>query len=287
MRPYPRGADLLLPLGRVRMPRAPRLYAPGATVHVVARCNNREFAVAADADFEVLVTHLREMSRTYDVPVYAYALMSNHVHLLLQAPTGLDALGRPLRWFMTETATAFHRTRGRRGHFWERRYHACVVEGDAYALAALRYLDRNPLCAPEIGDVAVCVGLWYRDETMPRQARLDAPGTLHHVMVRGIERTTIFRDDDRPGGLRRPGRAGWRSRGPSPSTPGRSSRITPTSCSARVPGRSPGACARSSRGTPGASIGAISGWAISSRTGTSPSWWRRSPIFWSWSATSI
>ena len=30
---------------------------------------------------------------------------------------------------------------------------------------------------------------------MPRQARLDAPDTLHHVMVRGIERTTIFRDD--------------------------------------------------------------------------------------------
>jgi REP element-mobilizing transposase RayT len=30
---------------------------------------------------------------------------------------------------------------------------------------------------------------------MPRQARLDAPETLHHVMVRGIERTTLFRDD--------------------------------------------------------------------------------------------
>jgi putative transposase len=30
---------------------------------------------------------------------------------------------------------------------------------------------------------------------MPRQARLDAPDTLHHVMVRGIERTPIFRDD--------------------------------------------------------------------------------------------
>ncbi len=30
---------------------------------------------------------------------------------------------------------------------------------------------------------------------MPRHARLDAPGTLHHVMVRGIERTTVFRDD--------------------------------------------------------------------------------------------
>lgn len=146
VRPYPRATDLLVPRGRVHMPRAPRLYAPSATVHVVARCNNREFAFAAEADFEVLVTHLREMSRTYDVPVYAYTLMSNHVHLLLQAPK-LDALGRPLRWYMTETAKAFHRTRGRRGHFWERRYHACVVEGDAYALAALRYLDRNPVRA--------------------------------------------------------------------------------------------------------------------------------------------
>jgi putative transposase len=30
---------------------------------------------------------------------------------------------------------------------------------------------------------------------MPRQARLDAPRTLHHMMVRGIERAAIFRDD--------------------------------------------------------------------------------------------
>ena len=30
---------------------------------------------------------------------------------------------------------------------------------------------------------------------MPRQARLDAPGTLHHVMIRGIGSATIFDDD--------------------------------------------------------------------------------------------
>jgi len=30
---------------------------------------------------------------------------------------------------------------------------------------------------------------------MPRHARLDAPGTLHHVMIRGIEGKAIFRDD--------------------------------------------------------------------------------------------
>ena len=30
---------------------------------------------------------------------------------------------------------------------------------------------------------------------MPRQARLDVPGTLHHVIVRGIEQKDIIKDD--------------------------------------------------------------------------------------------
>jgi hypothetical protein len=54
--------------------------------------------------------------------------------------------------FMTEIARAFHTARGRRGHFWERRYRACLVEADPYALAALRYLDRNPVRAGLVDD---------------------------------------------------------------------------------------------------------------------------------------
>ena len=153
MKPYPLVDDLLRPILRVAMPRAPRLKAPGGTVHVVARCNNQEFCFTAPEDFELLLALLREMLRTYDVTLYAYTLMANHIHLLLQAPK-LDALGRPLRWFMTETAKAFHRLRKRRGHFWERRYRACLVEDDRYALAALRYLDRNPVRAGLVEDPA-------------------------------------------------------------------------------------------------------------------------------------
>ena len=41
---------------------------------------------------------------------------------------------------------------------------------------------------------------------MPRKARLDAPDALHHIMVRGIERRKIFRDDtDRDDFLKRLG----------------------------------------------------------------------------------
>ena len=82
----------------------------------------------------------------------AYTLMSNHVHPALAGPPTHDALGRPLRWFLTETAKAFHKARGRRGHFWERRYRSCLIEDDLYALAALRYLDRNPVRAGLVAD---------------------------------------------------------------------------------------------------------------------------------------
>jgi putative transposase len=154
MKPYPVVEDLVRPVLRVGMPRAPRLVVPGGTVHVVARCNNREFCFTTPEDFTVLLAHLREWVRTYEVTLYAYTLMSNHVHLLLQAPEH-DPLGRPVRWLLTETAKAFHQARGRRGHFWERRYRASLIEDELYALAALRYLDRNPVRAGLVEDPTV------------------------------------------------------------------------------------------------------------------------------------
>jgi REP-associated tyrosine transposase len=128
------------------MPRLPRLPAPGATVHVVGRCNNRDFRFTTAEHFESLLIHLGEMARTYEVTLYAYTLMANHIHLLIQAPLA-DSLARPLRWFFRETARDWQYLQGHRGHFWERRYWSCLVDDDRYALAALRYLDRNPVRA--------------------------------------------------------------------------------------------------------------------------------------------
>ena len=141
------------PVLQIAMPRLPRLYAPGGTMHVVARCNNREFYFAAPEDFEILLDHLGEMGSAYELRLFAYTLMSNHIHLFIQSPDA-DALGRPMRWFMTETAKTFNRLRNRCGHFWERRYRACLVEDDLYALAALRYMDRNSVRAGIVEDPA-------------------------------------------------------------------------------------------------------------------------------------
>lgn len=103
---------------------------------------------------------------------------------------------------------------------------------------------------------------------MPRQARFDAPGTLDHVMVWGIERTAIVRDGaDRTDCVGRlavlVGATGltvyaWA--------------LLPNHAhllSGRDGGRSPVSCARSSPATPRPSIAAATGSATCSRTGIS------------------
>ena len=49
------------PVLQIAMPPSPRIYSPGGTMQVEARCNNREFCFAAQEDFEVLLDHLGEM----------------------------------------------------------------------------------------------------------------------------------------------------------------------------------------------------------------------------------
>lgn len=75
MKGYPLAGDLLGPVLRAAIPRASRLIAPGGTVHVVARCNNRDFYLTSAAGFQMLLAHLGEMRRTYQVTLCAYRLM--------------------------------------------------------------------------------------------------------------------------------------------------------------------------------------------------------------------
>jgi hypothetical protein len=104
VKPYPGVEGLVAPAVRVRMPRAPRVAAPGGTIHVVARCNNREFYFTTTEDFDCLLAYLRELVRTYAVTLYAYTLLSNHVHLLMKRTvpdTFCNHVGQEGEWVMS------------------------------------------------------------------------------------------------------------------------------------------------------------------------------------------
>jgi Transposase IS200 like len=87
------------------MPRIGRVVLPNYPHHIVQRGHNRRVVFAETADFEYYLATLAEFKIAYDVRVYGFCLMTNHVHLILgpgEAVTGLGQLmkrlaGRQLR----------------------------------------------------------------------------------------------------------------------------------------------------------------------------------------------
>lgn len=65
------------------MPRMGRVVLPNYPHHVVQRGHNKQVVFAAPGDFQRYLEDLRELKALYDVKVYAFCLMTNHVHLLL------------------------------------------------------------------------------------------------------------------------------------------------------------------------------------------------------------
>jgi REP element-mobilizing transposase RayT len=77
--------------------------------------------------------------------VYAWALMTNHVHLLLKSgQLGVSALMRKL---LTWYAQYFNRKYRRTGHLFENRYKSILCEEEKYLLALVRYIHLNPIRA--------------------------------------------------------------------------------------------------------------------------------------------
>ena len=75
------------------MARGPRSVVPSFPHHVIHRGNNRQVIFAEPADFSFYLTCLRCVKKLHSCKVYAYALLTNHVHLLLE-PAGSKDLGQ-------------------------------------------------------------------------------------------------------------------------------------------------------------------------------------------------
>ena len=133
------------------MPRQARLDAPGTLHHVILRGIERGRIVADAQDRAAFVARLGTVATATGMVCYAWALLSNHAHLLLRSgPAGLPPA---MRRFLTGYAGAYNRRHHRHGHLFQNRYKSIVVEEDGYFRELVRYLHLNPLRAGLVPDV--------------------------------------------------------------------------------------------------------------------------------------
>jgi REP element-mobilizing transposase RayT len=104
-----------------------------------------------DADRADFVARLAALAEQGALTVSAWAVMPNHVHLLIR--TGSRPLPRSMRSLLTGYAGAFNRRHKRVGHLVQNRYKSIVVEEEPYLLELVRYLHLNPLRAKLLPDL--------------------------------------------------------------------------------------------------------------------------------------
>ena len=127
------------------MARRPRVFAPGLLYHVIVRGNQRRKTFRCDDDYKAYLDRLEHYRAKFHLRIYAYCLMPNHVHLLLES--GTAPLGKFMQGLQQSYTQYFNRSYRKVGHIFQGRYKAIICDKDKYLLALLRYIHLNPVRA--------------------------------------------------------------------------------------------------------------------------------------------
>ena len=133
------------------MPRQARLDSPGTLHHVIVRGIEKRNIVDDTYDRENMVSRLGVLAEETNTSVYAWALMSNHMHILLKS--GSHGLSQFMRRFLTGWAITYNIRHRRHGHLFQNRYKSIVCDEDAYFQELVRYIHLNPLRAMMVKSV--------------------------------------------------------------------------------------------------------------------------------------
>jgi putative transposase len=134
------------------MSRPLRLEFPDALYHITSRGDRREDIYEDAVDREAYLKILASVITQFNWVCYAYCLMGNHYHLLIQTPDGNLSKGmRQLNGVYTQFYNRQHR---KTGHLYQGRYKAILVDQDSYLLELSRYIVLNPVKAGIVQQVA-------------------------------------------------------------------------------------------------------------------------------------
>jgi putative transposase len=161
------------------MPRANRHFLPGHVWHLTHRCHQKTFLLKFARDRRRYVRWLFEAKKRFGLSVLNYMVTSNHIHLLVK-DTGRHVIAQSMQLIAGRTAQEYNQRKGRRGAFWEDRYHATAIEADEHLQRCLVYIDLNMVRAGVVDHPAEWAHCGYREIQEPpeRYAVIDLRGLM-------------------------------------------------------------------------------------------------------------
>ncbi len=127
------------------MPRIARVVAKGYPHHITQRGNYRQPVFEEDEDYVQYLEWLKDYGKKYSLDIWAYCLMTNHVHFVC-VPKKEDSLTRTFNMLHMRYAQYINRRKQARGHLWQGRFCSCILD-ERHTYAAVRYVENNPVRA--------------------------------------------------------------------------------------------------------------------------------------------
>ena len=141
------------------MPRKARIDAPGALHHIMVRGIERKNIFYDDIDRDNFLERLGTVLTETQTPCFAWALIPNHLHLLLR--TGMIPIATVMRRLLTGYAVSFNLRHKRHGQLFQNRYKSILCQENPYMLELVRYIHLNPIRAELVPDLKSMVKYPY------------------------------------------------------------------------------------------------------------------------------
>jgi len=151
------------------MPRPLRICLPGLVYHILNRGNNRQAIFLSDEDYPHYLRILSKYKKKFGFKIFAYCLMTNHVHLLIKTSIH-GTVSQIVKAITIAHTRRYHYRYQTSGHVWQGRFKSPIVSDDEYLLTLMRYIEQNPVRAGMVNHPEE-----YRFSSYHENSRKEAP----------------------------------------------------------------------------------------------------------------
>ena len=177
------------------VPRKARHLIDNGYYHILTRGNDRRKVFQCQDDYVRILDIIRLYIEKYQVRIFHYCLMPNHVHFLVQAIKSVD-LPKFMQGVLQVYANYFRNKYDSIGFLFQNRYKSIHIEKESYLLECARYIERNPLRAKichDLKDYSWSSYLFYAEGKENRIIKKSNP-CFFDLSCRASDRQRMFRE---------------------------------------------------------------------------------------------
>ena len=135
------------------MSRSSRIFIDNACYHIMVRGNQKQKIFYDQKDYTRYLRIVKSSKKKYNILIYAYCLMPNHCHLLIDAAISKN-ISKFMQW-INRGYTAYHNAKyNKSGHLWQGRFKNKPITKGQYLISCATYIEANPVRTGLTNDIA-------------------------------------------------------------------------------------------------------------------------------------